>query len=168
MAGGTIEFTETNFEQEVLQASTPVLVDLWAAWCGPCRMLAPVVEEFAGKYQGKVKVGKLNVDDHPALAGQYRVMNIPTLLLFKDGQLADTIVGLQSKEDIAAKIESAAENALEPPSSQPAKARSVRPHRPLRLVKVVGRPARPLRQGFRKSRARGRWRGANHPYTERT
>lgn len=105
MAGSAVEFTETNFDQEVLKAATPVLVDLWAAWCGPCRMIAPVVEEFAGKYQGKVKVGKLNVDDHPAVAGQYRVMNIPTLLLFKDGSEVDRIVGVVPKEELARRIE---------------------------------------------------------------
>ena len=108
MAGAAMEFTETNFEQEVLKSSTPVLVDLWAAWCGPCRLIAPVVEEFAGMYKGKVKIGKLNVDDHPAIAAQYRVMNIPTLLLFKNGQEVDRIVGVQPKEELARRIDRAA------------------------------------------------------------
>lgn len=107
MADSVVEFTEENFQQEVLQASTPVLVDLWAAWCGPCRMIAPVVEEMAGKYQGKVKIGKLNVDDHPAIAAQHRVMNIPTLLLFKGGQEIDRLVGVQPKEELVRRIERA-------------------------------------------------------------
>ena len=105
MVGSVVEFSETNFEAEVMQASTPVLVDLWAAWCGPCRMIAPVVEELAGKYQGKMKMGKLNVDDHPQLAGRFRVMNIPTLLLFKGGQEVDRIVGVVPKEELVRRID---------------------------------------------------------------
>ena len=107
MAGGTIEFTEQNFEQEVRQATVPVLVDMWAAWCGPCRVVGPVVEELAGAYQGKAKIGKLNVDDHPSLAAQFRVMNIPTLLLFKDGQEVDRIVGVVPKEELARRLDQA-------------------------------------------------------------
>ncbi len=98
-------FSDDNFDQEVVQSSTPVLVDLWAAWCGPCRMIAPVVEELAGTYRGKLKVGKLNVDDHPGVAAQHRVMNIPTLILFKDGQEADRLVGVQPKEELVRRIE---------------------------------------------------------------
>ncbi|PIQ84607.1 MAG: thioredoxin [Candidatus Omnitrophica bacterium CG11_big_fil_rev_8_21_14_0_20_63_9] len=105
MAGAAVEFTESNFEQEVLNASTPVLVDLWAAWCGPCRVIAPMVEELAGTYQGKVKIGKVNVDDHPQIAAQYRIMNIPTLLLFKGGQEVDRIVGVVPKEELSRRIE---------------------------------------------------------------
>ena len=105
MAGAVAEFSEQNFDQEVTKAATPVLVDLWAAWCGPCRMIAPVVEELAGKYQGKLKVGKLNVDDHPQVAGQFRVMNIPTLLLFKGGKEVDRIVGVVPKEELARRID---------------------------------------------------------------
>jgi len=105
MAGGVLELTEGNFDQEVLKASTPALVDMWAAWCGPCRLLTPVVEELAGKYQGKLRVGKLNVDDHPGVAAQYRIMNIPTLLLFKGGQEVDRIVGVQPKEELVRRLE---------------------------------------------------------------
>ena len=105
MAGAIVEFSDSNFEQEVTKSATPVLVDMWAAWCGPCRILAPVVEELAGKYQGKMKMGKLNVDDYPTLAGQFRVMNIPTLLLFKGGAEVDRIVGVVPKEELARRIE---------------------------------------------------------------
>ena len=105
MAGAVMEFSETNFDQEVGKASTPVLVDMWAAWCGPCRMIAPVVEELAGRYTGKVKMGKLNVDDHPQLAARFRIMNIPTLLLFKNGEEVDRIVGVVPKEELVRRIE---------------------------------------------------------------
>ena len=105
MAGAATEFTETNFDQEVTKSPTPVLVDMWAAWCGPCRLLAPVVEEFAGKYHGKMKIGKLNVDDHPQVAARFRIMNIPTLLLFKGGQEVDRIVGVVPKEELERRIE---------------------------------------------------------------
>ena len=105
MAGSTVEFSESNFDQEVIKAATPVLVDLWAAWCGPCRIIAPVVEELAGTYQGKLKVGKLNVDDHPQVAAQFRIMNIPTLLIFKGGQEVDRIVGVVPKEELVRRIE---------------------------------------------------------------
>ncbi len=105
MAGAVMEFTESNFDQEVVKSSTPVLVDMWAAWCGPCRMVAPVVEELAGTYKGKMKVGKLNVDDHPSVAAQLRIMNIPTLLFFKGGQEVDRIVGVVPKEELSRRIE---------------------------------------------------------------
>ena len=105
MAGSVVELTGQNFEQHVVKSATPALVDMWAAWCGPCRMIAPVVEELAGTYQGKVTVGKLNVDDHPQLAAQYRIMNIPTLLLFKGGQEVDRIIGVQPKEELVRRIE---------------------------------------------------------------
>lgn len=106
MAGAVQEFTGGNFDQEVLKSTTPVLVDMWAAWCGPCRILAPVVEELAGSFQGKVKVGKLNVDDHPQVAAEYRVMNIPTLLLFKGGREVDRIVGVQPKQELVRRLDS--------------------------------------------------------------
>ena len=105
MAAGVVEFTESNFDKEVTQSGVPVLVDLGAAWCGPCRILAPVVEELAGTYQGKMKMGKLNVDDHPQVAAQLRIMNIPTLLLFKGGSEVDRIVGVVPKEELTRRIE---------------------------------------------------------------
>ena len=101
MAGAVAEFSDANFEQEGMQSHTPVLVDLWAAWCGPCRLIAPVVEELAGTYAGKIKMGKVNVDDYPQLAAQFRVMNIPTLLLFKGGQEVDRIVGVVPKQELS-------------------------------------------------------------------
>ncbi|MBI4598557.1 MAG: thioredoxin [Candidatus Omnitrophica bacterium] len=104
MAGAVQEFSDVNFEQEVTKSSTPVLVDLWAAWCGPCRMIAPMVEELAGTYQGKVKMGKVNVDDFPQLAAQFGIMNIPTLLLFKGGKEVDRIVGVVPKEELARRL----------------------------------------------------------------
>ena len=105
MAGAVIELSDANFEQEVARATTPILVDMWAAWCGPCRVIAPVVEELAGTYQGKMKMTKLNVDDFPHLAAQFRIMNIPTLLLFKAGKEVDRIVGVVPKEELARRIE---------------------------------------------------------------
>jgi thioredoxin 1 len=107
MAGAVAEFSDANFEQEVIKSSLPVLVDLWAAWCGPCRLIAPVVEELAGTYRGKMKMGKLNVDDYPQIAGQHRIMNIPTLLLFKGGREVDRIVGVVPKEELVRRIERA-------------------------------------------------------------
>jgi len=105
MAGSVVELSDSTFEQEVTKSSIPVLVDLWAAWCGPCRVIAPIVEELAGTYQGKMKMGKLNVDDYPQLASRFRVMNIPTLLLFKGGQEVDRIVGVVPKEELTRRIE---------------------------------------------------------------
>ena len=105
MGGTVVEFSETNFEQEVLKSSTPVLVDLWAAWCGPCRMIAPMIEELATQFQGKIKMGKLNVDDHPQVAAQYRIMNIPTLLVIKGGTEVDRIVGVVPKEELVRRLE---------------------------------------------------------------
>ncbi len=95
-----LHITKDNFEAEVLQSDIPVLVDLWAAWCGPCRMLAPVIEELAEDYDGTVKVGKINVDEEPDLAAQFRVSNIPMLALVENGKLVKTSIGFQPKEKI--------------------------------------------------------------------
>lgn len=96
-----IQLTAANFEAEVLKSQIPVLVDFWAPWCGPCRMLAPLVEELAREKAGIVKVGKVNVDEAPDLAAKFGIMSIPTLILFKNGQQAAQSVGLVSKDDLA-------------------------------------------------------------------
>ena len=101
-----VEATETNFEAEVLKASQPVLVDFWAPWCGPCKMLAPVLDQIAEEQAGRLKIVKVNVDENPGLAGQYGVQSIPTLCYFAQGQLRETSVGAASKKAILAKLES--------------------------------------------------------------
>lgn len=95
-----IVLTEENFESEVLNSDIPVLVDFWATWCGPCRMIAPIVEEIANEYSGKVKIGKVNVDDAESVAMKYGISSIPTLMLFKDGKVVETAVGYRSKQAI--------------------------------------------------------------------
>ena len=96
---------EKNFEQEVLQSEIPVLVDFWATWCGPCRMLAPTIERIAEEQEGKVKVCKLDVDDEPEIAAKYGIASIPTLMVFKNGEVAKATVGVQSKPMIEAMLE---------------------------------------------------------------
>ncbi|MGQ9799848.1 MAG: thioredoxin [Ignavibacterium sp.] len=100
-----IEITDSNFEQEVLKSDKPVLIDFWAVWCGPCKLIAPIVEQLAIEYEGKLKVGKLNVDYNQQSAIKYGIRGIPTLLLFKDGKVADTIIGAVPKKIIVSKIE---------------------------------------------------------------
>lgn len=100
MSGFAKEVTDRNFDQEVLQSPVPVLVDFWAAWCAPCRMIAPIVEQVAQEYEGKAKVVKLNVDENPETAARYNIRGIPTLLLFKNGEVRDQIVGATSKDHI--------------------------------------------------------------------
>jgi len=100
-----IIFTDQNFEQEVLQSKIPVVVDFWAPWCGPCRIVSPIIEDLAKEYEGKVKVGKLNVDENNQTASQYNIMSIPSILIFKNGKPVKTMVGAQGKEGYKREIE---------------------------------------------------------------
>ena len=102
-----VEFNDGNFDNEVLQASEPVLVDFWATWCGPCRQIAPLVEELAGENDGSAKVGKINIDDCPTLAQKYGVSSIPTLMLFKGGEVVERFVGIQPKLRLQEAIDAA-------------------------------------------------------------
>ena len=99
-----VELTSERFTQEVLQSNTPVLIDFWAPWCGPCKMMAPVVEEVAGELSGKVKVGKVNVDDYGDLAQQYNILSIPTFMIFKGGQAVEQFSGAMPKETLVQKL----------------------------------------------------------------
>ncbi|MDW7673148.1 MAG: thioredoxin [Bacillota bacterium] len=101
-----ITFTDVNFKAEVLENNVPVLVDFWAAWCGPCKMIAPVIDELAEVYDGKVAIGKLNVDENPGTAADYGVMSIPTLLLIKGGEVVERVVGYKTKDELAKIIDS--------------------------------------------------------------
>jgi len=100
-----LEVSEATFDKEVLQSDTPVLVDFWAPWCGPCRMIAPTVDAIAEEYAGRLKVVKINTDDNPELAGRYGVMSIPTLMLFVGGKPVDQVIGVQPKDAITQRIE---------------------------------------------------------------
>jgi len=97
-------FTDSNFDAEVLKSEVPVMVDFWAPWCGPCKMIAPIVAEISKEYVGKLKVGKVNTDDNQQVASQYGVMSIPTVMIFKGGQPVERIVGAQSKESLVGKL----------------------------------------------------------------
>jgi thioredoxin len=99
-----IEVTKSNFQSEVLESPTPVLIDLWAEWCGPCRVLGPIVDELAADYTGRLKVGKVDVDAEPELAATYGVASIPTVLLFKDGEIVASAVGARPKAQLAAAL----------------------------------------------------------------
>ena len=101
----TATLSSDNFDQEVLKSTTPVLVDFWAEWCGPCKMIAPILDELADEYSGRVHIGKVDIDQHQALAAEYGVRAIPTLLLFQNGQVAEQIVGLRSKRDLRASFD---------------------------------------------------------------
>jgi thioredoxin 1 len=99
-----VELSEINFEQEVLKAATPVLVDFWAVWCGPCKMIAPIVDELSVEYDGKLKIGKVDVDTHQQIAMQYGIRSIPTLLIFKDGKVVEQIIGAAPKKSLVEKL----------------------------------------------------------------
>ena len=100
-----VTLTQENFKEQVLQSPSPVLVDFWAEWCGPCKMIAPLLDELADEYQGKVKIGKVNIDDQQALATKYGIRAIPTLLLINKGQVAEQMVGAKSKRDLKASLD---------------------------------------------------------------
>ncbi|PKM46350.1 MAG: thioredoxin [Firmicutes bacterium HGW-Firmicutes-8] len=104
-SGNVLTLTKDNFKNDILDAAGPALVDFWAPWCSPCRMIAPVIDEMAAEYAGKVKIGKVNVDENREVAVEYGVMSIPTLVLFKGGQVVDKVVGFKSKNDLKALLD---------------------------------------------------------------
>jgi thioredoxin 1 len=105
-AAGVVEFTDSNFDSEVIKSSVPVLVDFWAEWCQPCRMLTPTIEAIAGEYQGKAKVGKVDTDSNREISVKYGIQAIPTVILFKDGQVAKKFVGLTPKDQFKTALDS--------------------------------------------------------------
>ncbi|MCP4783199.1 MAG: thioredoxin [Fuerstiella sp.] len=107
MAENLHEFTDANFDEDVLKSSEPVLVDFWAPWCGPCRMLMPTIEELASEFSGKVKIGKVNTDENQQIAAGYGITSIPTVMLFKDGEMVDKVVGAPPKEHFVTMLNSA-------------------------------------------------------------
>jgi len=100
MAQNVVELTDANWESEVINSSVPVLVDFWAPWCGPCRIIAPIVEKLASEFNGQVKVGKLNTDDNPGVSMRYGIRAIPTIMMFKGGEVVDTRVGVQPEDSL--------------------------------------------------------------------
>jgi len=105
MAAGVMEFTDANWQTEVLDSDVPVMVDFWAPWCGPCRMLTPTIEKLAGEYQGKVKIGKMNTDENQEMPSSLRISAIPTVLTFKGGQKVDTLVGVSPESKLRASLD---------------------------------------------------------------
>jgi thioredoxin 1 len=105
MAGNVLEFDDSNFQTEVLGSTEPVLVDFWAPWCGPCKMLAPTIDELANDYSGKVRVGKINTDESRQVAIDHQISAIPTVMIFKDGQVVERVSGLQPKQQLAALLD---------------------------------------------------------------
>ena len=105
MAGSLMDFTDQNFESEVLESDMPTLVDFWAAWCAPCKMIAPTVEALADEYAGKLRVGKLNIDENPSTPTKFGIRGIPTLIIFKGGEAVEQVVGVRSKADLKVAIE---------------------------------------------------------------
>ncbi len=107
MAGQVREFTDDNFETEVLGSEEPVLVDFWATWCGPCKMIAPTIEQLASEYQGKARIGKVDIDQHQNVAMQHGIQAIPTILIFKNGEVVQRFQGVSPKDKLAAALENA-------------------------------------------------------------
>lgn len=106
-SANVVEFTEQSWEDEVVKSETPVVVDFWAPWCGPCRQLGPIIDKIADQYAGKIKVGKLNVDDAQDVAAQFGITSIPRIFIFKNGQAVEKITGLVSERELSAKIDAA-------------------------------------------------------------
>jgi thioredoxin 1 len=107
MADNVIEFTDSNFQAEVIESSQPVLVDFWATWCGPCKMIAPTIEELAGDYEGKARIGKVDIDQNQEVAMQHSIQAIPTILLFKDGKVVNRFQGVSPKDKLAEALDAA-------------------------------------------------------------